>query len=116
MSIEDLQTICLQLPGTTEDLKWDVHLCFSVHRKIYLLTTPDDFPPTATFVVPVEEVELLENSPGFSHNKQLGRYGWINMDDITLLTHAQWEHYIRQSYQLVVAKLPLKVRKQLGAV
>src|SRR5687767_11641979 len=116
MTIEEIQTICHQLPGTTEDIKWDTHLCFNVGGKMYLVTSPDDVPASASFIAPPEEFEILESSPGFSRNKYMARYGWVNIDNIRLLTHAQWEQYIRHSYQTVVAKLLLKMRKQLGAV
>ena len=46
MTIEDLQALCLRLPGTTQDLKWGVHLYFSVGGKMYLCTSPDALPPT----------------------------------------------------------------------
>lgn len=114
MTIEDLQAICQRLPGTTEDIKWDVHLCFNVGGKMYLVTSPDEVPPTASFRVPMEEVETLENSPGFSRNKYMGRYGWVNIDNIHQLSREQWEQRIRYSYETVRAKLPLKVRKQLA--
>ena len=46
----------------------------------------------------------------------IARYGWVNIDNIHLLMHAQWERYIRHSYQTFIANLSLKMRKQLGAV
>ena len=115
MTIEDLQALCLRLPGTTEDLKWGVHLCFSVGGKMYLGTSPDALPPTASFIAPPEELETLLESPGFSPNKHLGRYGWVTIDNIARLGPAQWERYLRHSYHTVRAKLPLKVQKQLAA-
>ncbi|ALW87053.1 hypothetical protein AUC43_19440 [Hymenobacter sedentarius] len=87
MTIEDLQAICQRLPGTTEDIKWDTHLCFNVGGKMYLVTSPDEVPTTAS-IAPPEAFETLESSPGFSRNKHLVRYGWVNMDNIHLLTHA----------------------------
>ncbi|HEX8328573.1 MAG TPA: MmcQ/YjbR family DNA-binding protein [Hymenobacter sp.] len=59
MTIEDLQALCLRLPGTTEDLKWGVHLCFSVSGKMYVGTSPDALPPTASFIASPEEPATL---------------------------------------------------------
>jgi predicted DNA-binding protein (MmcQ/YjbR family) len=39
MTIEALQALCLRLPGTTEDLKWGVHRCFSIGGRLYLGTS-----------------------------------------------------------------------------
>jgi predicted DNA-binding protein (MmcQ/YjbR family) len=116
MTIEEIQTICQLLPGTTEDIKWDDHLCFNVGGKMYLVTSPDQVPPSASFAATPEEFEELTAKEGISRHQYLGRYGWVGLESIHLLTTAQWEHYIRQSYQRVAAKLPLKTRKQLGLV
>jgi predicted DNA-binding protein (MmcQ/YjbR family) len=63
-----------------------VHLCFSVGGKMYLGTSPDAVPPTASFIAPPEEFETLVERPGFSPNKHLGRYDWVTIDNIHLLT------------------------------
>ncbi|GAA4370670.1 MmcQ/YjbR family DNA-binding protein [Hymenobacter saemangeumensis] len=116
MNIEELQTICQQLPGTTEDIKWDYHLCFNVGGKMYLITSPDEAPPSASFTTTPEGFEELTARAGINAQKHLGRYGWVQVDDINLLTLAQWQHYIRESYLRVASKLSLKLRKQLGIV
>lgn len=113
-TIEDLQGICLRLPATTEDLKWDVHLCFNVGGKIYLLTEPDEVPPRASFKVTPEQFEQLMEQPGFRPASHLGRYHWVDIDDINRLSPARWEQLIRESYRLVAAKLPAKARRVLG--
>ncbi|RTQ44720.1 hypothetical protein EJV47_27395 [Hymenobacter gummosus] len=113
-TIEDLQTICHRLPATTEDIKWDVHLCFNVGGKMFLLTTPDDVPPTATFKVTPEQFEQLIGQPGFRPASHLARYYWVHIDDVGRLSVARWEQLIRESYRLVAEKLPLKARRVLG--
>jgi len=114
MTIEDLQAICQQLPGTTEDIKWDYHLCFNVGGKMYLITSPDEVPPSAFFCPTPESFEELTARPGFSIPKQLGRYGWVQVENISLLTPAEWQRYIGESHQRISAKLTLKLRRQLG--
>lgn len=113
-TLEDLQAICQQLPATTEDLKWDVHLCFSVGGKIYLLTEPDEVPVTASFKVTPEQFEQLTGQPGFAPASHLGRYHWVHIDDIGRLNPARWAQLIGESYRLVAAKLPAKARRVLG--
>jgi predicted DNA-binding protein (MmcQ/YjbR family) len=114
MTIEDLQTICRQQPGITEDIKWDYHLCFNVGGKMFLLTSPDEVPPSASFkTTPERFAELLEQ-PGFSPASHLARYHWVHLDDIARLGPAQWEQCIRESYRLVAEKLPAKARRVLG--
>ncbi|KAA9332319.1 hypothetical protein F0P96_12640 [Hymenobacter busanensis] len=114
MTIEDLQTICRQLPGVTEDVKWDVHLCFNVGGKMFLVTAPDEVPCTASFKVPVEEFDALSAQPGFKPAPYMARNHWVHLDNIARLGRAQWEQHIRESYRLVAEKLPAKVRKTLA--
>ena len=35
MKIEEIQSFCHSLPGTTEDLKWGCDIVFSVGKKMY---------------------------------------------------------------------------------
>ena len=112
-TIEDLQKICHTLPQVVEDIKWETHLCFNVAKKMFLITSPDSFPPTASFKVSDEDFESLSVRSGFKPAPHLARYKWIYISNIDLFTRKQWEYYIRQSYELVVAKLPAKTRKLL---
>jgi predicted DNA-binding protein (MmcQ/YjbR family) len=41
------------------------------------------------------------------------RRQWMTVLDESRFSRAEWEHYIRQSYQLVIAKLPRKVRENI---
>lgn len=114
MTIEDLQSICKTFPGTTEDIKWENHLCFNVGEKMYLVTSPDTIPHTASFKVSDEEFEELTNREGFKPAAYLARYKWVYVDDINCMGKKEWSKYLRQSYDLVFAKLPAKIRKQIG--
>jgi len=114
MTIEDLQHICNQLPGVIEDIKWENHLCFNVGEKMFLITSPDNYPPTASFKVPAEEFEEIIAREGFSPAQYLARYKWVALDDIGRINQKEWEHFIRQSYIMVSKKLPSKKKNELG--
>lgn len=116
MTIEDLQIICHQLPGVTEDIKLGAHLCFNVGGKSFLFTYPGGVPPSASFKVPAEDFEEIAAKEGLQPQPYVARYKWILAMDINSLTQKEWEHYIKQSYHLIAAKLPLKVRKSLGLI
>ena len=116
ITIEDLQRSCMALPGTTEDIKWEHHLCFNIGGKMYLITSPDETPSTASFKVTEEEFDTLIARDGFAPTSYLARYKWVRVDDINRLTIAQWKYYIGESYRLVASKLPLKVKKSLGII
>jgi predicted DNA-binding protein (MmcQ/YjbR family) len=114
MTIEDLQTICYQLPGVTQDIKLGEHLCFNVGGKSFLFTHPDGVPPSASFKVPDEGFEEVSSKEGLEPQPYIARYKWVLARDISSLTLKEWEFYIKQSHQLIAAKLPLKVKKTIG--
>ncbi|MBX9851219.1 MAG: MmcQ/YjbR family DNA-binding protein [Cytophagaceae bacterium] len=116
MTVEGLRKISLELPEVTEDIKWEDHLCFSVGDKMFLVTSPDSFPVTASFKVPEDIFEEIISIEGFAKHKYIGMYHWIQLDDINRLNNKEWEQYIKESYHLVAEKLPKKTRKDLGLI
>ena len=114
MTIEDIQAICKKFPHVTEEIKWETHLCYCVGGKIFIITSPDASPVTASFKVNDEEFETLSEIVGFMPAPYLARYKWIYIDDINRMTNREWDIYLKTAYKLVAAKLPVKTKKQLG--
>ena len=114
MSIEDLQKICKKLKATTEDIKWENHLCFCVGEKMYLVTGLDQQPTTASFKVSDDEFEEMCQREGFIPAPYMARNKWVFVDDINRLSKKEWEHYSKQSYDLVRSKLNKKLQKGMG--
>ncbi|MCC6185851.1 MAG: MmcQ/YjbR family DNA-binding protein [Chitinophagaceae bacterium] len=115
MDIESLQLLALALPATTEDIKWDDHLCFSVGEKMFLLTSPSQLPITACFKVSEDDFEdLCSRDEGFGQAPHFAKRKWILVADIALLSKKDWQYYLQLSYDSVVAKLTKKLRKELG--
>ncbi len=113
MEIEDLQKICHDLPGTTQNIKWEEHLCFNVGNKMYLITSPDQFPHTASFKTSDELFDRLIGQDGFSPAPYLARYKWVFIDDISRLGQEEWTEWITQSYQLIYSKLPARIKNEI---
>ena len=114
MTIEDIQQICRTYPGVTEDIKWEDHLCFNVGGKMFLITSPDLVPCTASIKVSDEDFDDISSMEGFMPAPYLARYKWVWMDDIRRLSRKQWERFVDTSYHLVASKLPAKIRRQIG--
>ena len=113
MSLEEIQEICQQFRAVTQDIKWGSALCFSVGSKMFLLTSPDAVPVSASFKVTAEDFELLTARPGLRPAPYLARNNWVQVEDISILSKKEWIHYLRQSYELVAGRLPAKLKKQL---
>ena len=113
MDIETLSNLCRSLPAVTEDVKWGHDLCFSVAGKMFCVAALEG-PLTVSFKVRDEEFDELSNSPGMRPAPYVARYKWVLVEDVNELSRKQWEHYVRQSYDLITARLPKKLAKQHG--
>src|SRR6266851_3720797 len=87
MTIELLRAICRKLPEVTEDVKWGSDLCFSVSRKMFV-------------VVNLERTGIIP-APYMARNM------WVQEQELGgTLDRGELEALVRQSYELVVEKLP----------
>jgi predicted DNA-binding protein (MmcQ/YjbR family) len=115
MTLEQIRNICLTLPGTTEDIKWENHLCFSVGGKLYLVTGADEIPITASFKCDAELFDEITEQEGFEQAPYFARKQWVRVNDIRLLGGKNGKDLIIQSYNLVFEKLTLKMQAQIRA-
>jgi len=115
VNIEALRELCLGLPGVTEDIKWGADLCFLVGEKMFCVTSIDP-PHSVSFKVTDEEFDEMAARQGIIPAPYMARNKWINVQEWSVLTDAEWETYVKQSYSLVKAKLPKKVQKEIDAI
>ena len=114
MTIEEIQIICKQYRGVTQDIKWEDHLCFSVGGKMFLITAPDAVPCTASIKVSDEDFDEIAAMEGFMAAPYLARYKWVKMDDISRLSKKRWASFIDTAYHAVASRLTARVKKQIG--
>jgi len=114
MTTEDIQAICKKLPAVTEDIKWGHDLVFSIGAKMFCVVGLDQLPTSASFKVRDEDFDEICSREGFKPAPYVAKYKWVWTDDITRMNKKEWEKNIRQSYELVINKLPPKIKKQLG--
>jgi predicted DNA-binding protein (MmcQ/YjbR family) len=113
MDNDFVRSFCLGLPNCTEDVKWDNDLVFSVAGKMFCITALD-LPFKCSFKVKDEEFEELACRQGFIPAPYMVRAKWVQVTNPSELHKEEWEFYIRQSYELVKAKLTKKIRSELG--
>ena len=109
-NIEDIQAFCKKLPGVKEDIKWGADLCFCIVEKMFCIV-PLEGELSITFKASPEDFEELILRDGIKPAAYLGRSKWVTVTDITALSRKELERYIEQSYELIKAKLPRKLRK-----
>ena len=113
MNIDTLRELCMKLPSVTEDIKWGHDLFFSVAGNMFCVAALEG-PLSVSFKVRDEEFDELSNSPGLRPAPYVARYKWVLVEDVNKLSRKEWSHYVKQSYDLVRAKLPKKLKKQYG--
>lgn len=114
MTVEELIIIGSQFPGTTSNIKWDHHICLNVGDKMYLITSPDGFPVNASVKISDDIFEEMISKPGVRIAPYLGRYKWVEIDDISRFSQAEWEEILFNSHRLIASKLSTKKKKELG--
>ncbi|HEY0092042.1 MAG TPA: MmcQ/YjbR family DNA-binding protein [Flavobacterium sp.] len=114
MDIEQLQSVCNSLPCVTEDIKWQNDLCFCVGAKMFCVAGLNQLPTSVSFKVTPDEFEELAQREGFRPAPYTAKYHWVMVDDLNRMGIKEWEHYTRQSYELVKAKHSPKLKKDLG--
>lgn len=114
MDIEILQSICLGFKGVTQDIKWVNNLCFCVGDKIFCMTSLDEVPTRASFKVPKDEFEELISDEVYVQAPYMARNQWVLVKDITMVSELEWRSFLKKSYDLVSAKLPRKVKEEIG--
>lgn len=112
MTLETLRSFCLSLPGATEEVKWDSDLSFCVGGKMFCVTSVD-VESGASFKVKEELYRELTQREGIIPAPYLARHKWVYVLDFNWLTDAEWESFIRDSYELVKEKLPKKIQDGL---
>jgi predicted DNA-binding protein (MmcQ/YjbR family) len=112
MSIDFLRQFCSTLPAVTEDIKWGHDLCFCVGAKMFCVTGLES-PFSASFKVSDEEFEEMSVLDGMEPAPYMARHKWILVTKGSALKKKEWEHHIRQSYEMVRDKLPKKLKKDL---
>jgi predicted DNA-binding protein (MmcQ/YjbR family) len=115
MNLEEIRKFCLSMPGATEDVKWGADLAFCVGEKMFCVTGVDSA-DHITFKVRDEEFDELCETEFFEPAAYVGRYKWVAFRSPQMrakFPDKKLEHYIRQSYELVRAKLPKSKQKAL---
>jgi predicted DNA-binding protein (MmcQ/YjbR family) len=115
MNIEWVRKFCMSLPHTTEKVQWGGDLVFKVGGKMYAVTVLDVAPVCMSFKCTPEEFAELVERPGIIPAPYSARYHWVALEDEDALPVAEIKRLIRQSYDLVFAKLPKKTQKELGS-
>jgi predicted DNA-binding protein (MmcQ/YjbR family) len=103
----------MSLPFVTEDIKWGDNLVFSIAGKMFCLADLEP-PLRVSFKVPEEEFTELTSSESIIQAPYFARMKWVTVLEESRLSQKEWENYLRQTFELVKAKLPKKVQESIS--
>lgn len=115
MNIEEFTEYCLSKPGVTEEFPFDqTTLVFKVMGKMFALTNLEGDWSLALKCDPQRSAELREQYPAIQPGYHLNKLHWNTLLMDGSLSQKLVLELIDHSYQLVVDKLPVKLKHDLS--
>src|SRR5207249_328546 len=115
MDVEWLRRICLSLPHTAEQVQWGNDLLFKVHGKMFAITPLEPAPVCLSFKCSDEMFAELTERPNIIPAPYLARAKWVALETRDAIARDEMAELLRNSYNLVLAKLPKRLRELSGA-
>jgi predicted DNA-binding protein (MmcQ/YjbR family) len=116
MSYAALQKHAASLSAATTDIKWGCDWVASVGGKMFFAGGPEPGPwQSCSFKVDDHRFLELTGLPGFAPAPYLARVKWVQLTDPKALPLAQLKALVTRSHELVLARLPKKLQKELLA-
>ncbi|MGC1415227.1 MAG: MmcQ/YjbR family DNA-binding protein [Candidatus Acidiferrum sp.] len=113
MNIDWVRDLCLSFPKATEEEVWTNDLTFKVAGKMFAHTVLIPAPVWLSFKASLEKFAELTERPGIIPAPYLARAQWVALETKEALPPEELAPLLRESYNMVVAKLPRKTRDAL---
>jgi predicted DNA-binding protein (MmcQ/YjbR family) len=115
MNIDWVRDLCLSFPQATEEEVWTNDLTFKVAGKMFAHTVLIPAPVWLSFKASPEKFAELTERPNIIPAPYLARAKWVALETKDALPAEDLAVLLRESYEMVVAKLPRKTREALLA-
>ena len=113
MDIESIRAYCLSLPQATEGIQWDNDLLFRIGGKIFAVASLEISPTRITFKCTPEKFDELIEVDGIIPAPYMARNKWVTLERLDALSDAEIKRLVRNSYDMIFAKLPKKIRETI---
>jgi predicted DNA-binding protein (MmcQ/YjbR family) len=110
-----IRDVCLSFPGVTEHVIWGSDLTFKVADKMFAHTALEPAPVWLSFKASPDNFYTLTERPGIIPAPYLARAQWVALEKKDALSSAELSVILRESYDIIVAKLPKRTRASLSA-
>jgi predicted DNA-binding protein (MmcQ/YjbR family) len=114
MTLDQFREYCLSLTGTTEDLPFDENtLVFKVVGKMFALCNMMTFEFTNLKCDPEKAINLREEYPEVTPAWHMNKKHWNSVRVDGDLSDKKIEQWVTDSYNLVAANMPKKLKIEL---
>lgn len=115
MNVDWLRELCLSFPGATEQIQWGNDLLFKVGGKMFAVTPLEPAPVWLSFKASPENFAELTERPNIIPAPYLARAQWVALQTNDALPANELAGLLRESYEMVFAKLPKKIRETISS-
>ena len=109
-----IRDLCLSFPSVTEHVIWGNDLTFKVAGKMFAHAVLEPAPVWLSFKASPENFYELTEREGIIPAPYLARAQWVALETKEALSSAELAALVRDSYDIIVAKLPKKTRESLS--
>jgi predicted DNA-binding protein (MmcQ/YjbR family) len=113
MNVDWLREVCLSFPRVTEQIQWGNDLLFKVGGKMFAVTPLEPASVCLSFKASPENFADLTERPNIIPAPYLARAQWVALEAKDALPRDELARLLRESYDMVFAKLPKKTRDSL---
>lgn len=114
MNFDSIRTYCLSLRNATEDIQWGNDLLFRIGGKIFAGMNLDP-PHQLSFKCTPEKFDELIEVEGIVPAPYMARNKWVMLERLEALSDREIKSLVKDSYEMILAKLPKKAQAELGA-
>jgi predicted DNA-binding protein (MmcQ/YjbR family) len=115
MDVDRLRELCLSFPGATEQIQWGNDLLFKVGGKMFAATPLEPAPVCLSFKASPDNFAELTERPNIIPAPYLARAQWVALQTRDALPRDELAGLLRESYEMVAAKLPKRIRESLSS-
>ena len=115
MNLDSLREYCLSFPDATENVQWGADLVFKVGGKMFTVASVEPGETKVSFKCTPEEFAELVERDGIKPADYVARYHWVTLLRWDALPDREIRRLVKDSYEMVRAKLPKKKQAKTKA-
>lgn len=114
VNVDSLRKLCLSFPGATEQVQWGYDLVFKVGGKMFAVAPLEPAPVCLSFKASPESFAELTERQNIIPAPYMARAQWVALQTRDALGREELTRLLRESYEMVAAKLPKKMQESLS--